>query len=259
MILQVKELKFSYKRGKEIFSDVNFSINKGEILSILGPNGAGKSTLLKCLANLLKPTSGQIVLDGRLLGSLKPHEIAQKIGYVPQIHTPTYAYTVREFVVMGRAPYLGLFSKPVISDYDLVDEALEMLNISHLADKAYTEISGGERQQATIARVLVQQPEIIMLDEPTAHLDYGNQLRMLKLIWELSNKGYSIIMTTHQPDHVIMLGNYVGILGDDGVMKVGKSEKMIQEKLLTELYSMNIKLVYVDDVNRKICVPSSIF
>lgn len=255
MLLDVKKLNFAYKNGRQIFSNVSFSLGKGEILSILGPNGAGKSTLLNCLANLLKPTSGEILLDGCPMNSLKPNEIAQKIGYVPQIHIPTYAYTVREFAVMGRAPYLGMFAKPSKSDYDLVDEALQMLNISHLADKAYTQISGGERQQATIARVLVQEPDIIMLDEPTAHLDYGNQLRMVKLLKKLADKGYSIIMTTHQPDHVMMLEDYVGVLGYDGIMKIGRSEEIIQEELLTKLYNMNIKLVYIDDIDREICVP----
>jgi len=255
MTLQVKGLTFSYDGEKAIFCDVNFSLEKGEILSILGPNGAGKSTLLNCIANLLTPSSGEIFLDGCSLSSLKPNEVAQKIGYVPQIHVPTYGYSVREFAVMGRTPYIGMFSKPSRADYALADEALKKLDIYHLRDKPYTEISGGERQQATIARVLVQEPDIIMLDEPTAHLDYGNQLRMIQLIKKLSKQGYSIIMTTHQPDHVIMLESYVGILGYDGIMKIGKTEEIIQGELLTELYDTNIKLIYIDEVKRRVCLP----
>lgn len=255
MLLEVKNLKFSYNMERKIFDEVSFGLDKGEILSILGPNGAGKSTLLNCLANLLKPSEGQIVLDGKRISTLKPYEVAQKIGYVPQIHTPTYAYTVREFVVMGRAPYLGMFARPSAKDYDLADEALEMLNISHLADKAYTEISGGERQQATIARVIVQQPDIIMLDEPTAHLDYGNQVRTIKMIRKLAKKGYSIIMTTHQPNHAIILGGYTGILGYNGVMEIGEAKEILCEELLTKIYNMKIKLVQVKEVGRELCVP----
>ena len=254
-LLEVKDLAFSYNLQRRIFSGVNFSLDKGEIMSILGPNGAGKSTLLNCLANLLKPSGGKILLDGNLLSSIKPYEVARKIGYVPQIHTPAYAFSVRDFVVMGSAPYLGMFSRPSANDYDLVNKALEMLQIAHLADKAYTKISGGERQLATIARVIVQQPDIILLDEPTAHLDYGNQLRTIKMIKKLADRGYSIIITTHQPDHVIMLEGYAGILGYDGVMEFGNSKEILQEELLTKLYNTKIKLVQVSEVGRRLCVP----
>lgn len=254
-LLEVNDLAFSYNLQRPIFGGVNFSLDKGEIMSILGPNGAGKSTLLNCLANLIKPSGGKILLNGSLINSIKSYEVARKIGYVPQIHIPAYAYTVRDYAVMGRAPYLGMFTRPSANDYDLVNNALEMLQISHLADNAYTEISGGERQLATIARVIVQQPDIILLDEPTAHLDYGNQLRTIKMIKKLADRGYSIIITTHQPDHVIMLEGYAGILGYDGFMEFGKAKEILQEELLTKLYNTKIKLVQVSEVERKLCVP----
>ena len=122
-------------------------------------------------------------------------EVARVIGYVPQIHTPAYAFTVREFAVMGRTPYIGAFTVPGVEDYRIADEALERMGIAHLRDKPYTEISGGERQQVTIARVIAQKPQLILLDEPTAHLDYGNQHRVVQMARQLAAEGYALIMT----------------------------------------------------------------
>lgn len=188
MILQVKDLSFRYDSSRRIFQNVNFELDKGEILSILGTNGAGKSTLLNCLAGLFRPESGEILLGGRSMKTMSMGDVAKTVGYVPQIHTPAYAYTVREFTVMGRTPYIGAFATPSKEDYRIADEALERMNISHIAGKSYTEISGGERQQVTIARALTQQPQIILLDEPTAHLDYGNQYRVVQMIKELAQE-----------------------------------------------------------------------
>ena len=169
---------------------------KGEILTILGANGAGKSTLLNCLANILEPYSGKILVNGASIHDMSLKKAAQLIGYVPQNHAPVYDYSVRDFIVMGRAPHLGMLEKPSENDYAIVDEVIRELGIEKLADKAYTQISGGERQQALIGRAIAQQPEIIMFDEPTNHLDYGNQLRMVHKIKNLSKKDYTVIMTT---------------------------------------------------------------
>ena len=258
MILEVKDLKYQFDDKKIIFNNVNFSIEKGEILTILGPNGAGKSTLLNCLANLYKPSNGEIILKDKPLKCYKLNEIAKILGYVPQTHTPAYAYTVREFVVMGRAPYIGMFQKPSKKDYELVDTILSDMNIMHVANCPYTQISGGERQQATIARAIVQKPEIIMFDEPTNHLDYGNQIRMIKLIKKLASKGYSIILTTHMPDHAIMLGGKVGVLDYDGKLIVGKSDEILKEDILRKIYKSDLKVVFIEEVGRKVCVSGKI-
>ena len=254
MILEVKDLSFHYPGSRTIFHDVSFTLDKGEVLSILGTNGAGKSTLLNCIANLFKPASGQIMLNGRPMASMSITEVAKIIGYVPQIHTPAYAYTVREFTVMGRTPYIGAFSTPSKEDYRLADEALERMGILHLRDKAYTEISGGERQQVTIARVLTQQPQIILLDEPTAHLDYGNQYRVVQMVKELSREGYALLMTTHNPDHAIILDGKVAILDKNGVLGVGQAADTLTADILTKLYGLKVKTVYDADAGRNICV-----
>lgn len=223
-------------------------------MSILGTNGAGKSTLLNCIANLYQPASGEIYLNGRSTKRMSMRDISKVISYVPQVHTPAYAYTVREFTVMGRTPYIGSFATPSKEDYKIADEALERMNIYHLRDKAYTEISGGERQQVTIARALTQQPQIMLLDEPTAHLDYGNQYKVVHMIKELAQEGYSMIMTTHNPEHAVILNGKVAILNRQGVLGVGHAADTLNGKTLSELYGLRIKTVFDTDAKRNICV-----
>lgn len=254
MILDVKDISFHYTSGRTIFHDVSFSLDTGEVLTILGTNGAGKSTLLNCIANLYRPDSGQILLDGRPMSAMSMAEVAKIIGYVPQVHTPSYAYTVREFTVMGRTPYIGAFSTPSKEDYRIADEALERMHIAHLRDKAYTEISGGERQQVTIARAITQQPKIILLDEPTSHLDYGNQYRVVQMVKELAQEGYALLMTTHNPDHANILNGKVAILNREGVLGVGQAADTLTAETLTQLYGLKVKTIYDEDAGRNICI-----
>ena len=189
---------------------------------------------------------------------MKPREVASIISYVPQNHTPAFPYTVFNFVLMGRAPKVGMFEKPKSEDFEIVEKVLDEVGISALAQKAYTEISGGERQQATIARAIVQEPKAILFDEPTAHLDYGNQIKTLRVIKTLSEKGYAIIITTHNPDHAIMLGGTTAILDRFGRLTVGDSNKIITEETLNDIYNTDLKLTYMDDVGRSICVPPNL-
>lgn len=255
MLLEVKDLAFSYPNGQEIFNNVCFTLDEGEIFIILGPNGAGKSTLLNCLSNLLAPTHGQILLNGTDIHKMPLKEVAKHMGYVPQTHVPAFGYSVRDFIVMGRAPYLGMMEKPSKEDYAMADEVMERFNLTKLADKPYTEISGGERQQATIARAITQQPKIIMFDEPTNHLDYGNQLRTIKMIKELAKEGYAIIMTTHMPDHAIILKGKAGILDGNGNLVVGPAADVLNEETLKRIYNIDLYIKYIPEVERNVCIP----
>jgi len=255
MLIDVENLSFYYEADKIIFNKASFSLSAGDVLTILGPNGAGKSTMLNCLVNLLQAKSGKVIINGENISKMSIREISKYIGYVPQIHLPTYGYMVREYIVMGRASKIGIFSKPSKEDYFFVDKAMEKMEISHLAWKPYTEISGGERQKATIAKVLVQEPKIIILDEPTSYLDYGYQYKTINLVKSLSEEGYAIIMTTHQPEHAIMLDKYSAIIDYNGNFKFGESKKIITESLLSDLYKIKIKIPFIESLQRKVVCP----
>ncbi|PKM76836.1 MAG: iron ABC transporter ATP-binding protein [Firmicutes bacterium HGW-Firmicutes-15] len=255
MIYDVKNLCFKYTAGgRTILKDASVTLQEGEIMSILGPNGAGKSTLLNCMANLLKPDSGEIYLCGRKMREMGIKEVAGCVSYVQQTHTPTFAYTVLNFVIMGRAPKIGMFRKPKTPDVQAARDALEILGIAHLAEKPYTEISGGERQQVIIARAIVQEPKVILFDEPTAHLDYGNQFRILGMIKIMQDRGYSIIITTHNPDHALLLGGTAAIIDRNGQLDVGKSSEIITEERLKKLYNTELRLLPIPELSRMACL-----
>lgn len=255
-IIKVENLSFSYDTSsKRVLNNIDLTLDEGEVITILGPNGAGKSTLLNCIAVLLTPKEGCIALCGTNAADMKPKEVAKILSYVPQNHVPAFSYTVRDFVLMGRAPNVGMFERPGDEDLARVDQVLKEIGIWDLRDKPYTEISGGERQQATIARAVVAEPKAILFDEPTAHLDYGNQLKTLRLIKSLREQGYAIIITTHNPDHAIMLGGTTAILDREGRLTAGKTEEIITEARLRELYDTDLTLARIDAVARPVCVP----
>lgn len=256
--LEAKGVSFSYTDASPVFRDISFSLFPGDILTLLGPNGSGKSTLLDCLCGLLTIDEGIISIDGEDYSSLSRTEIARRVGYVPQTHAPDFDFPVRDYVVMGRAPYLNLLKVPGRREYEITDTALETLGITRLGDKLYSKISGGERQQVQIARVLVQEPEIIMLDEPTSHLDYGNQIKILKLVTALSDRGITVIMTTHMPDHPILLEGMVGILDGKGGMKMGKAGEVVNERDLMNMYRVDLRLVYIKELDRVACVAGKL-
>lgn len=254
-ILEVKNISYSYDNDKNIFSDLSFSLNKGEIFSILGVNGAGKSTLLNCLTNLEKIKSGEIKINGKNIYNMSRNEFSKIVGYVPQIHVATYSYEVLDFILMGRSPHIGIFNSPKKKDYEIAIEVINKLNLTHLIDKKITALSGGEFQQVLIARVLVQQPQIIILDEPTNHLDYGNQIRVLRMIKSLAKEGYSIIFTTHTPEHALMLNEKSGILSKNGKFIIGNTCDILTENNLKDIYKIDLYLFYEKKFNRKLCVP----
>ncbi|MFV0253591.1 MAG: ABC transporter ATP-binding protein [Beutenbergiaceae bacterium] len=254
-ILHASNLSFGYAKGEPTFSELGFDLDPGQIFTILGANGTGKSTLLNCLGRLLTPTGGEVCLLGRPLAEYAVDEFARVVGYVPQVSTELIASSVRDYVVMGRAPYLGMLSVPGVADYDLADEALRAMEITHLADKPLRQISGGERQQVHIARVLVQEPRLVLLDEPTNHLDFGNQLKVLSLIAGLADRGLAVVLTTHVPDHAMLLDGQVGMLGRTGRMVTGPAGEVITEQALRDLYETDLHLVHVGAVDRMACIP----
>jgi len=256
-IFDISHAKFSYNGKDNIFEDVNFSIKEGDVLCILGPNGAGKSTLIKCMNGLLNLSQGEIILKDQNIDSMKKNELAKVMGYIPQSHSSTFAFKVLDVVLMGRAPHLSVTSTPGEKDYKIAKNALKRLKILDLMDKSYNEISGGERQLVLIARVLAQQPQILLLDEPTSHLDFGNQIRTLDVINKLAKKGLSVVMTSHFPDHAFLSSNTVAIMNNGTIMEIGSPEEVITEVNMRKAYGVDVKIVDIDE-NRKACIPMQI-
>ena len=252
-LFEVKNIAFSYD-GEEIFSNISFSIGKGDVLCILGPNGTGKTTLIKCLNGLHEIDSGEILINGKNIKKLSFKEISKHIGYIPQSHVPSFPFKVLDVVLMGRAPYLNLTDSPKKEDVDIALKSLRTLGIEYLKDKEYTNLSGGERQLVFLARILCQQPDILILDEPTSHLDFGNQIKLLEIIDNLSKSGLSIIMSSHFPDHAFLSSNKVAIMKNKRFIDFGTPDDVVTESNLKKAYSIDVKLIELDD-KRKVCVP----
>lgn len=253
-IYEVNQISYTYPGAdKKVLDKASVHLDKGQILCVLGPNGAGKTTLLNAMAGLITPDSGEITLCGKTLSRMKPKEIAGLVGYVPQIHTPAFDYRVMDFVLMGRAPAIGALQRPGRKDREKVMDILEDMHISHLAEKSYIEVSGGERQQILIARALAQEPQVLLFDEPTAHLDYGNQHRVLKLVRKMAQKGLSVMITTHNPDHALLLGDMAAIVHKQGNITEGNSSEIMTEERLSQVYDIDLKLLYIEEIERIAC------
>ena len=237
-LFQVKNISFDYG-GEEIFSDISFSIQKGDVLCILGPNGTGKTTLIKCLNGLHDINSGEILINGENIKKLSFKQISKHIGYIPQDHVPSFPFKVFDVV---------------LEDKKIALDALKTLGIEDLKDKEYTNLSGGERQLVFLARVLCQKPGILILDEPTSHLDFGNQIKLLEIIDNLAKSGLSIIMSSHFPDHAFLSSTKVAIMKDRKFIDFGTPESVVTEENLRKSYSIDVKLIELDN-KRKVCVP----
>lgn len=254
--ITVENLAYGYN-NKAIMENFNLEINSGEVLSLLGPNGAGKTTLFKSLLGILPIVDGEIKYDNKNIGSISKQELAKLIAYVPQIHNTPFAFQVIDVVLMGRTAHLGAFGNPSKTDIEKAYNALEQLQISFLSEKIFTELSGGERQMVMIARALVQEPKFIMLDEPTSSLDFGNQVKVLEQLLKLSNNDIGIVMTTHTPDHAILLSGKVVLLYGHGNYLFGTTEEVITENKLSKAYGVEVKLLenFVKDERIKYCYP----
>ncbi|WP_409198141.1 ABC transporter ATP-binding protein [Methanobrevibacter acididurans] len=253
-IMEVKNISFSYEKDSpEIFENITFNIEKGDVLCILGPNGIGKTTLIKCLNGLHEINNGKILLNKKNIKTLSFKEISKMIGYIPQGHIPSFPFSVFDVVLMGRTPYINLSAAPKEKDLTITENALKNIGIYHLKDKPYTNLSGGERQLVFLARVLAQEPDLLILDEPTSHLDFGNQIKLLEILENLSKLGLAIVMSSHFPDHAFISCNKVAIMKNKKFIDFGTPEDVITEENLKKAYGINVKLINFED--RKVCIP----
>ncbi len=255
-VIKIDSLSCGYCE-REVLHDISFEMQTGEALCLLGPNGVGKSTLFKTILGFIKPIAGRICFDGQDMSSWHRKQYGQTIGYIPQSHSPSFAFTVFEVVLMGRTPFLNGISSAKKHDEEIAHNALEQLGIDHLADRNYVELSGGERQMVLVARALAQQPTFLMMDEPTASLDMGNQSRVLERIYYLASAGYGVVMTTHDPNQAFLLDSKVICVSNKSEIVCGRANEVLTQECLKNLYGTDICLgdFSCEGQEFKACVP----
>ncbi|MDO6681509.1 MULTISPECIES: ABC transporter ATP-binding protein [unclassified Oceanobacter] len=241
IVMTVSHLTFRYPHQPQqtILNDISFHIGTGEVVSLLGANGCGKSTLLKLLQGLLQPTQGDVYLLGKRVQEWTRRDISRLIAYVPQAGQLPFPYRVRDLVAMGRIPHHGFYHQPGKDDDAAIDEAMQRLGISDLANKTCTELSGGQQQLCFLARALAQQTTVILMDEPVNGLDFGNQWRLLSLLKDLAADGYSIIKTTHYPDHALGLPGRAVLLHQGKILQQGPPPEVINPASIRTLYQLD--------------------
>lgn len=274
-LLTLKNAGFRYdtrSRGHWIFHDVNLNVAPGEVLAILGRNGVGKSTLLNTIIGLLPLTEGEVVLGDKKLTELTASQRARHIAYLPQMENSGISYTVTEYLLMGRAPYVGLFSSPSKTDRAHVQQVIEELGLEEIARSQIDQLSGGQRQQVGIGRALVQDAPLIVLDEPTSALDLANQAKVLRKLRELRQKGYGVIFTTHNPDHAFLMEAKVALLGahEDALAQdssthtptgetsraparllTGNADEVLTSHMLSHTFKAPLSVIHSPELGRK--------
>ena len=239
--IEVENLQFGYK--EKIIDDISFKIEEGKFVSLIGPNGSGKSTIIKLLSHLYPPWKGKILIGNEDINSLSKKELARKVSLVPQNTLIDYEFTVEDIVLMGRYPYKKRFEKYDEKDYEIVHEALKATNTLHLKDKYITEISGGERQRVIIAKALAQETPIILLDEPTSHLDINHQMEILNLLRRLNKeKKTTIIIAIHDINLASRYSDEIIIIGSGKIIDNGIPEKVITKENMEKVYGINVAI-----------------
>ncbi len=257
-ILSAQHLSCGY-HGNTVLEGIDLSVSEGEIMCLLGPNGVGKTTLFRTMLGSLAPISGTIIVDGKERSSYTRRAFAQLVGYVPQTHEPPFPYSVQQIVEMGCAARLDLFGAPGKKETERALTALRDLGIEHLASKPYTQISGGERQMALIARALMQDTPLLMMDEPTAALDLGNQVAVLRTIKLLAVKGHGVLMTTHNPDHAFLCATKVALILQDRTILTGSVDEVLNAPNLKKAYGIDVRILEQRDTSGdtiRTCVPT---
>lgn len=228
---------------KAVLRNVSLHLQQGEVVCILGPNGVGKTTMFRSIMGFLRLIEGEILLDGTPREQISDREFAKTVSYVPQSQEPFFPYTAVDMVVMGCAVHLKTFGMPGVKEFSIANRVMELLGISHLRNKLFTQISGGERQMVLIARALAQDPKLLVMDEPTANLDFGNQIHVLSCIRGLAQFGLGVLMTTHNPDHAFLCCDRVILLTKDKATLEGPVQEIVTEENLRRAYDVEVKIV----------------
>ncbi|MDH7596936.1 MAG: ABC transporter ATP-binding protein [Methanothrix sp.] len=251
--ISIEGLSLSYN-GRIVLNNIFMHLERGKVITFVGPNGCGKTTLLKLINGLLPPTSGKVYVDGRDTGSLSSRDLARLIGHVPQAQRATFPFTVLDVVLTGRMPHLSPLSRPGKRDLEKAYRALDMVGALHIADRPYTEVSGGERQLAMIARALVQEPSFLLLDEPTSYLDFRNQIRILKIVTGLAANGrMTVVMTLHDPNHALMFSDRIVLMRKidgnpsdmENVVAMGEPRDVMTPDNIRSAYGIDVEMLEI--------------
>lgn len=240
MNIEGRDLTIGYP-DRTVGRGLDVALSTGEVLALLGPNGGGKTTLLKTLLGLLKPKAGEVRVGDKPLDNYSIRERARVVAYVPQVHISTFAFTVETVVLMGRTAHGSLFTRPSGQDRAVAHAALERFGIAALASRPYTMISGGERQLVLLARALAQEPQFIVLDEPTASLDFGNQGKVMREIRALAKSGHGVLFTTHDPNHALRAADRAYLLREGTRIADGPVATVLNREQLEALYRATVE------------------
>ena len=254
MRLEVERASCGYG-GRAVVEDVSLRLDSGEVLCLLGANGSGKTTLFRTILGLQRPAAGRILIDGCDCAGWSRRKMARTLAYVPQAHTPPFPFSVLDVALTARTPHLSMFAAPSRGDTAIAAEALEAVGVGHLANKRYTEISGGERQLVLIARALAQEAQCLVMDEPTSNLDFGNQVRVLGRVRELAGRGLAVLMTTHFPDHAFMCASRVAVLKEGKLLAAGSPEDALTQARLESAYGVPLRILELEE-GLRLCVPA---
>ena len=230
--------------GEMIINNVSMDIEKGKFIGLVGPNGSGKTTLLRVISAMLKPASGKVLLNDKNIHNIKKRELAKTMAVLPQDSNLPLPFTVRQIVLMGRFPYLPATGRETQKDFDIADNAMKMADVAHLSDRAITELSGGERQRTLIAMCIAQQPKILLLDEPTSHLDIGHQISVFDLIKKLNEQAeMTVIAVLHDLNLAAEYCHKIMVMSDGKITASGKPEEVLTSKIIREVFDANVMTV----------------
>ncbi len=245
MKLQIADLELSYDT-RSILKGLGFSIEPGELVALIGPNGSGKTTLLRSLSGLHKPSNGNIYLDSQNIQAMQPAEVAVCLAALEQeIHAST-EITVREAVSLGRLPHQKRWSSNSLRDQEIVEQAMQETNVSQFADRSVNALSSGERQRVWLAMALAQEPQILLLDEPTSHLDIKYQIETMEILKRLANNGLTVVVSLHDLNLAAHYSNKVALLANRKLLAFGSPVEVLTESLIGQAYGINVDLIYTN-------------
>jgi len=255
LILQVEDIHFNYGKN-QILKNISFDVEEGLLCGLFGPNGCGKTTLFKCCMKFLKFHKGSVIMDGIDIKKHRIEDMAKVVAYVPQEHKPPFPYLVKEVVLMGRTPHLGGFFGVKRADKEKALDALELLDISHLGEEPYNQLSGGQRQMVLIARAIAQETKLMFLDEPTSALDFSNQMKIWTLLRKVAEQGITILACSHDPNHITWFCDKVVVMNNNGIIDQGAPNHVITETILDEIYQNMCTVRSLDKV--KMILPRDV-